>query len=153
MSEIAELYLAGDKAGATEKNGELYAIILAMQEKQAAFSEALNTATHELAAERIEATGALQTMSRIISLIFIVVGVSTGLIIGFTVVRPARNATNHLNRIIRDIQNNEGDLTQRIAVSTQDEVASWWRVSTVLSTSFRQQCGKFRPVPSIWMSR
>lgn len=122
VSEIAELYLAGDKAGATEKNGELYGIILAMQEKQAAFSEALNTAAHELAAERIEATGALQTMSRIISLIFIVVGVSTGLIIGFTVVRPARNATNHLNRIIRDIQNNEGDLTQRIAVRTQDEV-------------------------------
>ncbi len=122
VSEVASLYLAGDKAGATERNGGLYAIILALQEKQAAFSDTLNSAAHALAEERIENTNKLQVISRIISFIFIVVGVFTGLLIGFTVVRPARNATVQLNQIIHDIQHNNGDLTQRIPVRTKDEV-------------------------------
>lgn len=39
-----------------------------------------------------------------------------------TIARPAKNASEHLDRIVDGIQKNEGDLTQRIEVKTSDEV-------------------------------
>ena len=39
-----------------------------------------------------------------------------------TVAKPARDASHHLAEIIEKLANNEGDLTERIDVKTQDEV-------------------------------
>ncbi|MCM1183730.1 MAG: methyl-accepting chemotaxis protein [Roseburia sp.] len=122
VSKIASLYLAGDKAGATAESEQLYGIVSAMQEKQTAFADTMNEAMHALVSERIEATTLLQTITTVVGIIFILVGVLTGLMIAVSVVRPARSATAHLDRIIQDIQENKGDLTQRIAVKTQNEV-------------------------------
>ena len=64
----------------------------------------------------------LYTASSIISVIFVAVTILMILVVNLSVVKPAKDATEQLNKIIYDIQNNNGDLTQRIRVKTQDEV-------------------------------
>ena len=44
------------------------------------------------------------------------------LIVMCTIARPAKKASGHLNQIVEKIQKDEGDLTERITVKTQDEV-------------------------------
>lgn len=43
-------------------------------------------------------------------------------IVNRTVSAPAKRASVHLNEIVNKIENNEGDLTQRIQVQTKDEI-------------------------------
>ncbi|MCM1145881.1 MAG: methyl-accepting chemotaxis protein [Blautia sp.] len=44
------------------------------------------------------------------------------LIVNRTISRPAKKASIHLNEIVNKIEQNEGDLTQRIPVQTKDEI-------------------------------
>ena len=44
------------------------------------------------------------------------------LIVMCTIARPAKKASGHLNQIVEKIQKEEGDLTERIVVKTEDEV-------------------------------
>lgn len=44
------------------------------------------------------------------------------LMIRFTISKPAKNASVYLNDIVEKIENNEGDLTQRINVTSKDEI-------------------------------
>ena len=43
-------------------------------------------------------------------------------VVNKSLARPARNASDRLNEIVNSIQNNRGDLTQRIEVKTKDEI-------------------------------
>ncbi len=52
----------------------------------------------------------------------VVVYVASLLMIRFTISKPAKNASLHLNSIIEKIDRNEGDLTQRIDIKTKDEI-------------------------------
>lgn len=54
--------------------------------------------------------------------VFILMAIATIVIVVRTIARPARKASGHLNQIVEKIQKDEGDLTERIAVNTQDEV-------------------------------
>lgn len=53
---------------------------------------------------------------------FIVVAIILCASIIRTIARPAQKASKQLNTIIDKINNNEGDLTERIPVNTEDEV-------------------------------
>ncbi len=55
-------------------------------------------------------------------LVFILMVGATFLIVVRTIAGPARKASGHLNQIVEKIQKDEGDLTERITVKTQDEV-------------------------------
>lgn len=54
--------------------------------------------------------------------VFILMVGATFLIVVRTIASPARKASGHLNQIVEKIQKDEGDLTERIVVKTQDEV-------------------------------
>lgn len=54
--------------------------------------------------------------------LFVVAAVLMIFYINRTVAKPAKNASGHLTQIIEKIENNEGDLTERIQVKTKDEV-------------------------------
>lgn len=122
IGKVASLYQAGDKAGAVAENAKMRDIVMALQEKQAVFADTLNQASDSLAKQRVEAATMLYSISIVIGVIFFAVAVLMILVINFSVVRPAKNATAQLNEIIGNIQRNNGDLTQRIAVKSQDEV-------------------------------
>lgn len=123
ITQVASLYLAGDREGAVALNAQMREIVLAMQEKQAIFAETLNNTAQVLADERIAEASSLYTASAVISVIFIAVTILMILVVSFSIVKPAKDATAQLNKIIYDIKNNNGDLTQRIHIKTQDEVA------------------------------
>lgn len=55
-------------------------------------------------------------------LVFILMAGATFLIVVRTIAGPAKKASGHLNQIVEKIQKDEGDLTERIDVKTQDEV-------------------------------
>ena len=82
----------------------------------------MNNASDALVDQRVQASTALYTISSIIGILFFAVSVLMIFVIHFSVVKPAKDATTQLDRIICDIQNSNGDLTQRIKVKTQDEV-------------------------------
>lgn len=122
ITQVASLYQAGDRQGAVAMNAQMREIVTVMQEKQAVFSETLNLAAHTLADERIAEASSLYTISFVISVIFIAVTILMILVVSLSVVKPAKDATAQLNKMIYEMQNNNGDLTQRISVKTQDEV-------------------------------
>jgi len=122
ISSVAELYLAGDVAGAIAKNGELMNVVTVMQEKQTAFAELLATTAAEMSATSITQMNFLQTLSVVICVLTILVITCAIILIMYTVIKPARVASKQLGDIISGIDHNEGDLTQRIPVTTKDEV-------------------------------
>lgn len=122
ISQVASLYKAGDKAGAVAVNAQMRDIVIMLQERQAAFTDTMNNASDALVDQRVQASTALYTISSIIGILFFAVSVLMIFVIHFSVVKPAKDATTQLDRIICDIQNSNGDLTQRIKVKTQDEV-------------------------------
>ena len=122
ISQVASLYKAGDKAGAVAVNSQMRDIVITLQERQAVFTDTMNNASDALVDQRVQASTALYTISSIIGILFFAVSVLMIFVIHFSVVKPAKDATTQLDRIICDIQNSNGDLTQRIKVKTQDEV-------------------------------
>ena len=62
----------------------------------------------------------------IFDFILLAIGVIFTIIVGFvvnrTLAKPAKQASNHLNDIVHKIENNQGDLTERIEVKTKDEI-------------------------------
>lgn len=71
---------------------------------------------------KITGTRAFDVILLVIGLAFTVL---VAIIVNVTLARPARNASNHLNEIVGLIQNNKGDLTQRIAVKSGDEIGQF----------------------------
>ena len=122
ISQVASLYKAGDKAGAVAVNAQMRDIVITLQERQAVFTDTMNNASDALVDQRVQASTALYTISSIIGILFFAVSVLMIFVIHFSVVKPAKDATTQLDRIICDIQNSNGDLTQRLKVKTQDEV-------------------------------
>ena len=122
ISQVASLYKAGDKAGAVAVNAQMRDIVITLQERQAVFTDTMNNASDALVDQRVQALTTLYTISLMIGILFFAVSVLMIFVIHFSVVKPAKDATTQLDRIIRDIQSSNGDLTQRIKVKTQDEV-------------------------------
>ena len=54
--------------------------------------------------------------------VYIVIFVVIVLVVNRTIVKPAKVSGMHLRRIVDGIANNEGDLTERIAIKTKDEI-------------------------------
>ncbi len=54
--------------------------------------------------------------------LFVIVLVGAGLIVNITIAKPAKNSGVVLQQIVEKLQNNEGDLTERIPVKTKDEI-------------------------------
>ncbi len=123
IKQIASLYLAGDKESAIASNAQMREIVLAMQEKQAVFAETLTLEAQTLADSRVAEATWLYGASCVISVLFVAVAVLMILVVSLSIVKPAKDAASQLNQMIGEIQNNNGDLTQRIRIRTHDEVA------------------------------
>lgn len=68
---------------------------------------------------KITGTRAFDVILLIIGLAFTVI---VAIIVNVTLAKPARNASVHLSQIVDLIENDKGDLTQRIEVKSKDEI-------------------------------
>ena len=93
-----------------------------VEEQEDIFGEMLKTVTDNAVSVSVKNVRYCQMYNMVMIIIYVVVSVVAVIIVNHTVVRPARKASAQLGSIIEKIDNNEGDLTERIEVKTQDEV-------------------------------
>ena len=122
IKNVASLYLAGDVAGAVAENGNLMNLVMVMQEKQTAFADVLASSASEMGSSSLEQVNFLITLSIFICAIISGLIILMIVVMRVSVVKPAVAASKKLDEIITGINNNEGDLTQRVEVKTRDEV-------------------------------
>jgi len=79
-------------------------------------------------------------MTKILFSFFALVSVVVFLVISKTVSKPASEASRQLNDIIDGINKKQGNLTQRITVSSR---VSYRMELTILSFSYRMLCKKY----------
>ena len=120
--QTAEYAKAGDKASASANNGAMRAIVVELQEYQNAYTQILNESATEAARYGREAVKFIQLIAMIINVVILVFCGLVILIISRTVVKPAKDATKHLNTIIKGIEDGEGNLTERLNVKYTDEI-------------------------------
>ena len=121
-SKVASLYLAGDVEGSKNANNGATANLQALGEAETAFITIVSTAADNLIAYRNQTVDGFSSISDVMFFVFIGAAALMIFYINKTVASPAKNASGHLSQIIEKIDNNEGDLTERIQVKTKDEV-------------------------------
>lgn len=93
-----------------------------VQEAEDAYDEVVKAKESqiiEVTATEIESAGMIIWVGIIAFLITIIASV---LIVNFTIARPAKNTGKALQGIVKKIEENEGDLTERIPVNSKDEI-------------------------------
>lgn len=121
-AKVAELYLAGDIEGSKNANNGATKNIEAQTAAETTFMELVKKASDSLIEKRRATVDGYASISDTMFFVFIGAAVVMILYINKTVANPAKNASGHLGQIIQKIENNEGDLTERIQVKTKDEV-------------------------------
>ena len=121
-STVASLYLAGDVEGSVNANNGATQKLTALGDAETAFMTTVSACADALMATRQTTVGFYSDISGNMFFIFIGAALLMIFYINKTVSDPAKNASGHLTRIIEKIDNNEGDLTERIEVKTKDEV-------------------------------
>ncbi|MBQ8518927.1 MAG: methyl-accepting chemotaxis protein [Agathobacter sp.] len=121
-AKVAELYLAGDPEASAAANNGATQNIEAMTNAETAFMELVTTASDNLIKQRQETVAGYSSISDTMFFVFLGAAALMIFYINRTVANPAKNASGHLHQIIEKIDNNEGDLTERIQVKTKDEV-------------------------------
>lgn len=122
MNTVAALYLSGDAAGAATANNGAAANITAVSNAEEEFEKMITTATDNLIATRRATVEGFSSISDIMFFVFLGAAVLMVIEVNRSIANPAKNASGHLNTIIEKIENNEGDLTERIEIKTKDEV-------------------------------
>jgi methyl-accepting chemotaxis protein len=122
MKTVAELYLAGDVAGSAAANNGATANITAVVEAETEFDALIATAVDNMIANRTNTVNAVSSISDIMFFVFLGAAVIMVFVVNKSISAPAKNASGHLTSIIEKIENNEGDLTERIQIKSQDEV-------------------------------
>ena len=74
------------------------------------------------AVEEISIMHSNRTVLSVLFAIYLAVSVTASLVIHKTVAKPAKKAGETINSMIEKLENNEGDLTERVPVTTKDEV-------------------------------
>jgi len=119
---VASLYLAGDVEGSKNANNGATAKIEAMTAAKDDFMSTVTGCADALMATKQANVAFYSDISGNMFFVFIGAAILMILYINKTVANPAKNASGHLSQIIEKIDNNEGDLTERIEVKTKDEV-------------------------------
>lgn len=119
---VAELYLAGNPEASANANNGATKNLEALSVAETAFMDMVKLASDnliELKRVNVENYSSIGS-----NMFYVFVGAAILMIVyvNMTIAKPAKDASGHLNRIIEKIDNNEGDLTERISVKTKDEV-------------------------------
>ena len=121
-STVAQLYLAGDVEGSANANNGATQKLQLLGEAETAFMETVSFCADSLMAQKRANVEGYSSIGSAMFYIYAAVALFSIIYINKTVAAPAKKASGHLNAIIEKIDNNEGDLTERIEVKTKDEV-------------------------------
>lgn len=121
-STVARLYLEGKPEESAAANNGATQNLQALGEAETAFMTIVSTAADNLIVQRNATVAGYSSISDTMFFVFLGAAALMIFYINWTVAKPAKNASGHLSQIIEKIDNNEGDLTERIQVKTKDEV-------------------------------
>lgn len=120
--DVTDKWQNEGKEAAAEANNGMRADLEAINAAEAAFEEVLYSSGDELATGRLAKATAIDAVVEKLFFVYAAVVIFAAVLVNKSVASPAKNASGHLNKIIDRIENNEGDLTERIEIKTQDEV-------------------------------
>ncbi|MDD3369779.1 MAG: methyl-accepting chemotaxis protein [Lachnospiraceae bacterium] len=119
---IANTFLAGDDQGFAEASAQIYTTVQSVDPAKQAFEENLSAAVDNINATVQGNINTVTFISAVSLAVFLLVAISIVIIVLKTIAKPARTASTQLGNMMDKIDNAEGDLTERIDVTTQDEV-------------------------------
>ena len=122
ITNTANAFLSGDKAGAVASNNQMRTIVTELQEYQNTYTELLTESAKADADYGLSAVLFIQQVAMYINIVILVVAAIVVLIVRLSIVKPAKDATKHLNAIIKGIEDGEGNLTERLNVKSKDEI-------------------------------
>ncbi|MCI8484545.1 MAG: methyl-accepting chemotaxis protein [Lachnospiraceae bacterium] len=120
--QIAAAAVSGEIEELPGLLGEREQLISDLEESKIAYSESLENKVQYVSDKIDIKISGTHTFNMAAILVFLVLAAGVMWIVIKTVAAPAKNASGHLNEIVEKLQKNEGDLTERIEVSTEDEV-------------------------------
>lgn len=121
-TNVADKYLAGDEKGAAAASANIYEQCVAVQTASDNFNALLDSESDALVASSTAQASRLTAVNSVLFFAYVVMAVFMILVVMKSISKPAKQASSHLGSLIDKIENNEGDLTERIEVKTQDEV-------------------------------
>lgn len=119
----ANAVLSKNYSQAQQNNGLMRDIVTTLQGYQTEFATELATSAAESAQYGVKSVQFIQNMALWLNFIIVAVEVVLVIMIAKSIIGPIKKATNHLNEIVDGIQRGEGNLTERLAVKGQDEIA------------------------------
>jgi len=120
--EVANCYNSGDIEGATAASNEVYTISVDVEKYEAAYDDFLGNTVDEITEKMHQQISSRTTITIALLLAFIAIAALSTFYLRISVVRPTTRANQSLKKITQDINNNNGNLTERIKVTTKDEV-------------------------------
>ena len=122
ITTTANSFLAGDKAAAVASNGKMRDIVIELQEYQNTYTELLTQSAMADAEYGQKSVQFIQNAALFINVIIMLAAVLVIIIVSRSIVKPAKDATKHLNTIIAGIEQGEGNLTERLNIKSKDEI-------------------------------
>lgn len=119
---VSAIALTLDYEGAKNANNGMTANLNAITEAETVFNELVQGSADTLLTERQALAIKLSTISNTLIVTYLVMVVIMMLVVRRSIVKPAKDASSHLVNIIDKINNEEGDLTERIYVKSKDEI-------------------------------
>lgn len=120
--QAAQVVAQGDNVGTLEVLSQSRQKREVLDSCKADYTEAMESCINSVAAAIDSKIFGTYIFNISMILVFILMAGATFLIVVRTIAGPAKKASGHLNQIVEKIQKDEGDLTERIDVKTQDEV-------------------------------
>lgn len=122
LDTLSEAVQAGDVEAAGRSGAALTEYYLSMEDASRAFNQTLVEVVEEVAAERVDAIERASRLTYITFGLFLMFMISNIVITQKSISKPAKNAGTQLAVIIDKLKREEGDLTERIVVTSKDEI-------------------------------
>ena len=128
INQMLEAYMSGlldpttidiSAIASTDTISDAYERVDAAEDE---FVAQLESSVDGMVEDRVDEINNSWTLAIIMAIVYVALCMGIIAIVVITIANPARSASGDLNRIIGKIQQNQGDLTERIPVRTQDEV-------------------------------
>jgi len=122
LTAMVEAALAGDRATAVSLNANTTPYVNVILEKSEIFSTTLHDCATNLAAEKAKQAADYKAICDVLFFVYLGVAAVMYILIRQTIIKPAKQGSKHLAQIIEKIDQNQGDLTERIACKSKDEL-------------------------------
>ena len=119
---VADLYLAGDPEASKNANNGATKNMEALSVAETALNETIINAAENLIAQRQTTVAGYSFVAEKMFFVFIGAVIFMIISVNKSISKPAKVASTKLDEIITNIQNGEGDLTERINVKSKDEI-------------------------------